>query len=98
MPLHEFDNRFFATEEIVFSSFAYRIDAMRVLGKVMLSAASQHAAFPGNVDDADTSLTRLALDLPKSKTTMIAMDDYTDEMLFQAHMIINAYVSGLILA
>ncbi|PWW72308.1 hypothetical protein C7212DRAFT_354685 [Tuber magnatum] len=78
--LNQFDERYFAAEQIVFSSFAYRIDAVRILGQVLAATS----------DAADASLVNWGLHLPDCKKELVGKDCRVDEMLFQAHMVINA--------
>ena len=88
--VEEFDNRHFAdgpTPE--FSSYTYRIEAIRVLGKVLQAGQDTDSSDP-LVDAADASLVNWGLHLPDSKKELVGRDMKVDEMLFQAHMIINA--------
>jgi len=89
--LKQFDDRYFAAEQIVFSSFAYRVDAVRILGQVL--AVGQNSN-PEDLmaDAADASLVNWGLHLPDSKKELVGKDGRIDEMLFQAHMVINASI------
>lgn len=69
-----------------FSSFAYRIDAVRTLGKV-LQVQKADVLDKDRVNEADTVLVNWVLHLPYSKREFISRDGYVDEMLLQAHMI-----------
>lgn len=87
--LKQFDERYFAADQTVFSSFAYRVDAVRILGQVL---AVEQNSNPEDLkaDAADTSLVNWGLHLPDSKKELVGKDRRIDEMLFQAHMVINA--------
>lgn len=87
--LKEFDERHFAKEMVVFSSFAYRIDAVRILGQVLAVGQGDNPEDP-IADAADTSLVNWGLHLPDCKKELVGPDRRVDEMLFQAHMVINA--------
>jgi hypothetical protein len=92
--LQEFDDRYFAVDNIVYSSFAYRVEAVRILGQVL----SANATSPDETraDAADASLANWGLHLPSVKKELITTKDpHGDEMMFQAHMVINAYVPTL---
>ena len=86
--LEDYDNSAFDSEETVFSSYTYRIDAIRILGKILPitdpDVMDYHA-----LDIADASLTNWHLHLPACKKEILGKGLEVDEILFQAHMIIN---------
>src|SRR5690606_29876917 len=92
-----------------FSSFAYRVEAVRILGQVLSAQTPSPSSPPGGpggpggglnnpspaLDDprsdaADASLTNWFLHLPEPKKELVQADGKVDEMLFQAHMVIQA--------
>jgi hypothetical protein len=73
-------------DDLKFSSFAYRIDAIRTLGKV-LEVQKTNLLDKAQVDGADTMLVNWVLHLPASKREFTSRDGHVDEMLLQAHMI-----------
>ncbi|GME36537.1 putative C6 zinc finger domain-containing protein [Neofusicoccum parvum] len=85
----EYDDAAFADDDVEFSSFAYRIDAVRNLGKV-LAVTSIDVLDIRAIEGADAYLVNWALHLPNSKGETISRDGQLDHMLFQAHMIANA--------
>lgn len=87
--LQEFDDRYFALETTVFSSFAYRIDAVRILGQVLAVGQGSDPEDP-KADAADASLVNWGLHLPECKKELVGEDRRVDEILFQAHMVVNA--------
>ncbi|KFY03007.1 hypothetical protein V490_00349 [Pseudogymnoascus sp. VKM F-3557] len=92
--IDDFDELWFSNEEPGWSSYTYRILAIRNLGRIL-----QHkdAAF---LDDAllgrlDNHLINWRLHLPNSKKEYFDSNGKFDELLFQAHMITN--VSSILL-
>lgn len=84
----DFDNRVFADEDTEFSSYSYRIDAVRLLGRVLLlseSATGQEDI----VESVDARIASWNHHVPESKMELIRADGTIDEMMFQARMIIN---------
>lgn len=89
MYLEDFDDQLFSGEERLFSSFAYRVAAIRNLGRMMRLPDS---GFPGDesVDRIESLLSNWRMHLPASKRDSLTKDCQLDEMMFQAHMIIHA--------
>jgi hypothetical protein len=79
--------------DIIYSSFTYRIVAIRNLGRVLASPARQiQFADEAAIDRIDAHLLNWKLHLPESKRVAMTSDGQLDEMLFQAHMINEALV------
>ncbi|KAI0016301.1 N-terminal binuclear Zn cluster-containing/DNA binding domain-containing protein [Xylariomycetidae sp. FL0641] len=89
MYLEDFDDQLFSGEEREFSSFAYRIASVRILGRMMRMPQSN---FPddGNVDRIQSLLSNWRMHLPESKRHSLDKNGQLDEMMFQAHMISHA--------
>ncbi|KAF8444351.1 hypothetical protein BDZ91DRAFT_156825 [Kalaharituber pfeilii] len=87
--LQEFDDRTFSDEALEFSSYAYRVEAIRILGQVLACGHNNDPDDP-RADAADASLVNWALHLPDEKKELVGKDRKVDEMLFQAHMIVYA--------
>ncbi len=87
--IEEFDDEPFADDSLAFSSFAYRIAAIRNLGRIL---QLQHIIFQDDpiIDKIDAYLVNWSLHLPDSKKLSIGSDGHVDEMLFQAQMITSA--------
>lgn len=86
----EFDRRFFAEEEIEYSSFSYRIAAARALsGIIPISIAQSLQALPSHIE-AELVLENLILHLPKQMQSFVRKDGSINEVLFQTHMMIHA--------
>ena len=85
--VQDYDDSAFGLTEIAFSSFAYLIDAIRILGKVF-EVARLDAAFENHaVDVVDAYLVNWRLHLPVSKLDIVSNNGEVDEILFVAHMI-----------
>ncbi|RDW72077.1 hypothetical protein BP5796_08111 [Coleophoma crateriformis] len=87
--LQELDDDCFTADDFTFSSFAYRITAMRNTGRVM-KLGDLRFVDEATVDRADAYLVNWKMHLPATKKTFITNDRKVDEMLFQAHMIVEA--------
>jgi hypothetical protein len=89
--LQEYDDSVFISEDEdeTFSSSAYRIDAVRVVHKVLAAVRCQPVD-PVALDLADTHLTNWVLHLPMAKKKPVDREGHIDEVLFEAHMIIAA--------
>ena len=82
--LEDYDNRAFLGDDIVCSSAAYRIDAARILGDVLVKSANPPTDEP-YVEKLDHDLGQWYLYLPDEKRTIVAKDWIYDEVLFHAH-------------
>lgn len=89
--INDFENESFDGKDYVYSSFTYRIAAIRNLGRV-ISSREPSGTPPDTptVHRIDAHLVNWRLHLPESKQTCISKDGQLDEMLFQAHMITAA--------
>ncbi|RDL37212.1 Zn2 DNA-binding protein [Venustampulla echinocandica] len=87
--LEDFDDESFDGRDFSYSSFTYRIAALRNLGRVL---ASRQVTLPdaAAVLRIDAYLVNWRLHLPVTKKECISSDGQLDEMLFQAHMITEA--------
>jgi len=85
MSLQDFDDRTFSDEPLQFSSYAYRVEAIIILGQVLACGRSTGPDDP-RADAADASLVNWALHLPDEKKELVGKDREVDEMLFQAHI------------
>ncbi|KAI9930586.1 hypothetical protein ASPWEDRAFT_107394 [Aspergillus wentii DTO 134E9] len=88
LTVAQFDERVFADEERDFSSFSYRVEAIRILGRVvgiqdMIEGQQDH------VEAIDARIASWFHHLPESKAELLRPDGSVDEMMFQATMIIN---------
>ena len=71
-----------------FSSFAYLVDAARILAPVYVVAGNIGGSFDRITSNIDTKLASWTLNLPKAKRQLVGVDGKLDELLFQAHMLI----------
>jgi hypothetical protein len=87
----EFDDDSFDGKDLTFSSFTYRIAAIRNLGRVLSSGVLQSSSPDGDaVLRVDAHLVNWRLHLPENKKKFINKEGKLDEMIFQAHMITEA--------
>lgn len=89
--LQDYDQyTFFDDDEQTFSSFAYRIVAARQIGRLL--ALNEPFCPESNqiVNSIDIALNNWMLHLPEQKQTPLGSDGKMDEMMFQAHMMVNA--------
>lgn len=84
----QFDERVFADEDIDFSSFSYRIEAVRILGRVV-ALGDIIQGQQEQVEIVDARIASWFHHLPESKSELLRADGTIDEMMFQAMMIVN---------
>ncbi|KAI8715407.1 Zn(2)-C6 fungal-type domain-containing protein [Fusarium sp. LHS14.1] len=89
MYLEDMDDIDFSGEDREFSSFAYRIQCARNLGKFM-RVPPIYGPDDENLARIETLLTNWRLHLPVSKQDSLGKDGRLDEMMFQAHMMMHA--------
>lgn len=88
--IKQFDDRIFAEEDITFSSFSYRIEAVRILGRVVsLSESASGQQQQEEVESVDARIASWFHHIPDSKMELMRPDGTMDEMMFQARMVIN---------
>jgi hypothetical protein len=87
--LFDYDNREFSDEEIVFSSFTYLVDVMRIASSVMNINLEDRQPGDGVLASADAKFVNWALFLPKCKQELVRDDQSVDETMFFAHLILN---------
>ena len=92
MSMEDFDDQIFNGDDREFSSFTYRIAAIKNLGRMM---RLPNNGFPSdeNVDKIESHLSNWRIHLPATKRNCLTEDCRLDEMMFQANMIINAYAA-----
>ncbi|KAI5459844.1 hypothetical protein BGZ63DRAFT_360444 [Mariannaea sp. PMI_226] len=90
-PLHleDMEDNGFSGEEREFSSFAYRIQCARNLGKFM-RVPPIYGPEDESLGIIEALLTNWRLHLPESKRYSLYRDGKLDEMMFQAHMMHHA--------
>lgn len=89
--LQDFDCREFAPEDIVFSSFAYLIGAVKCAA-LAISAVPKHVAKEDSlhvIQAADSALEAWQLLLPKDRRQVMTKSGEIDELMFQAHLLIH---------
>ncbi|KAL3459784.1 hypothetical protein BJX64DRAFT_264425 [Aspergillus heterothallicus] len=95
--VQDFDCREFASEEIVFSSFAYLIGAVRCAGLAIASVPKRAAREDSThiIQAADAALDGWLLLLPKEKKQVMSKTGEIDELMFQAHLLIHVATVGI---
>lgn len=87
--LQDLDDADFLEEEDVFSSFTYRIDAIRRFGFINKTVRLDPMR-PDLLDLAETALANWYLQLPPSKKDVMDHHGNLDEIMFQAHLLAAA--------
>ena len=82
----DFLDRSFAMESYPYSSMAYKIEAVRLMGKVVRVG---FATSDEQVEGLDTNLASFALSLPPNKRHIVERGGTVDEVLFSTHNIID---------
>ena len=91
----DFHDRAFAAEPYNYSSEAYKIEAVRLLGKVVNISADIVSPNDEQVESLDAQLANLILSLPPEKRYTIERDGKCDEILFSAHNLIDSALISL---
>lgn len=89
---NEYNNRDFADQEMIFSSFSYLIDAAQILATILIIYEDTSKSVEKTIAEVDTGLVSWLLNLPKEKSQLVKVNGEVDELLFAAHAIINTYV------
>lgn len=93
LTLTDLEDQDFSGDDRQFSSFAYRILAGRNLGKFM-RVPPIYGPDDENLGRIEALLTNWRLHLPLSKRDALNQKLQSDEMIFQANMMTNAYVTS----
>jgi hypothetical protein len=81
-------DRFLAEENLSWSSFAYKIEAIRILSNI-IDLGNDPITSQSQIDAAATSIASFWMSLPETKRDVICRSGKTDEVLFCAHMLIS---------
>ncbi|KAF7547016.1 hypothetical protein G7Z17_g8028 [Cylindrodendrum hubeiense] len=92
--LAQFDARIYMDEELHFSSFCYRIEAIRILAR-SLGIAGTHEVHEDQVQAIDNALAAWPHHLGQGSTEATNSLGDVDEMLFQAQMLIQYTIISL---
>ncbi|KAH9827111.1 C6 transcription factor [Teratosphaeria destructans] len=88
VTLQQFEDRAFATEACAYSSFCYRIEAIRIISRI-LAVARANDAEPDEIQAVDNALASWKYHLPVSKSDVIDQYGHVDHMLLQANVFIQ---------
>ncbi|CAG9947511.1 unnamed protein product [Clonostachys rosea f. rosea IK726] len=92
--LADFDSRIYMDEELQFSSSCYRIEAVRILSR-SLAISWTHEVHEDQVQAIDNALAAWPHHLGYGAAEAASTSGAVDEMLFQAHMIIQFTIINL---
>lgn len=81
-------DRFLAEGSFLWSSFAYKVEAVRILTNI-IELSNDLFVSQSQVDAAATSIASFWMSLPVNKRDVICRSGKADEVLFCAHMLIN---------
>lgn len=84
----QFDERVFAEEDRDFSSYCYRIESIRILGRVVAMQQMTEGQ-QDRVEEIDARIGSWGHHLPEYKEELLRPDGSVDEIMFQATMILN---------
>jgi hypothetical protein len=84
----EMQGRFLAEGNFAWSSFAYKVEATRILTNI-INLSNDSFASQSQIDAAATSIASYWLSLPTNKRDVVCRAGKTDEVLFCAHMLIS---------
>ncbi|CZT21372.1 related to C6 transcription factor [Ramularia collo-cygni] len=86
--LTQFDARLFADEDYCFSSFCYRIEAIRILSRVIAVSGANEAHADG-IQAIDNAIASFKHHIPNDKAAIIDRSGECDQMMFQAFVFIQ---------
>ena len=84
-----FRNRIIFEDSTAYSSLAYTIESMFIMGSIFTMGQDTFAITDPQVEAIDASISNFFLSLPPSKREVTEIDGYVDEPLLLAHMFIN---------
>ncbi|TVY65503.1 hypothetical protein LSUE1_G007116 [Lachnellula suecica] len=87
--LADYDNREFDDEDIVYSSFTYLIDSLRICSAVLTINMEERGPGERTLAAADAKFVNWTLYLPKCKQELVGKDQRVDETMFLAHIVMN---------
>lgn len=88
MSLSQFDERLFSDEECSYSSFCYRIEAIRILARVIAVSSANEAPADG-IQAIDNAIASFKHHLPNDKAGIIDPSGEGDQLMFQASVFIQ---------
>ncbi|KAI8575293.1 hypothetical protein K450DRAFT_181031 [Umbelopsis ramanniana AG] len=86
--LQDMQHRFLVEGSFSWSSFAYKVEAVRIMTNI-IDLSGDPWATQSQVDAAEISIANFWMDLPVPKRDVISRSGKTDEVLFCAHMLIS---------
>lgn len=88
VTIEQFDSRHFADEDWEFSSFCYRIDAIRIMARVM-AVSTANETHADAIQAIDNAIAAWKFNLPNEKAGIVDHTGEVDQMMFQAFLYIQ---------
>ncbi|WPG98180.1 hypothetical protein R9X50_00096600 [Acrodontium crateriforme] len=92
--LQDLEGRLYQDDGYVYSSFCYRIEAIRILARV-LAVTGDDLTQPDDIQSVDNAIRGWRYHIPESKMGSISSCDEFDHLIFQGQIFINC--AGIIL-
>ncbi|KAF2212094.1 hypothetical protein CERZMDRAFT_68331 [Cercospora zeae-maydis SCOH1-5] len=92
--LEKYDDRLFADEDCRFSSATYRIDAIRILARV-IAVSSANEVHADSIQSIDNAMASWKFHIPNDKAGIVLRSGDVDQMMFQAFLFV--YISNIFL-
>ncbi|KAK5107693.1 hypothetical protein LTR62_000887 [Meristemomyces frigidus] len=86
--LAQYSARVFLEPEPEFSSYAYRIDAVRAMSR-FLNASAIHSVSPNSIQAVDNAVASWLHHLPEAKSSAVRNDGHVDELMLQAQLFVH---------
>lgn len=87
LSIQQYDGRLFEDDDLQFSSYCYRIDAIRILARVIAVSSTNEGA--DAIQAIDNAIASWRFHLPNDKAGILTHSGDTDEIMFQANMFIH---------
>lgn len=92
--LQDLEDRQYKDDTFVYSSFCYRIEAIRILARV-LAVTGEDLTLAGEIQSVDNAISGWRYNVPESKRGAISSCDDFDTLIFQGQIFMNC--AGIIL-
>ncbi|GIZ47584.1 hypothetical protein CKM354_001067200 [Cercospora kikuchii] len=94
LSLEKYDDRLFGDEDWHFSSASYRIDAIRILARV-IAVSSANEVHADSIQSIDNAMASWKFHIPNDKAGIVLRSGEVDQMMFQAFLFV--YISNIFL-
>ena len=89
MQIEDMRNRVFFNDELSWSSYAYKIEAMHIMSNVLALGPDTFATKQKEVESLDASISSFLLSVHAGQAQLAEREQRVDELLFGAHMIVH---------